>query len=211
VRSSLLIIDACRDNPLPKVAGRSIGSTRGLSAPEAGRGQAIIFSAGRGQQALDQLSEADKDPNGVFTRVFLREMRRPGVSVRRLLQDVRAEVDQLAKTVNHEQFPALYDEMRGDFTFFAGKPAVAQVASASPAASQQVVVSDDEVEREAWNVVKNSAQPETIKAFLSAFPSGRFATAAKLRLSILSEKLISPSEKNRKIGLLRTEKFLKIL
>ena len=31
VRVALLVIDACRDNPFPRAAGRSIGNTRGLA------------------------------------------------------------------------------------------------------------------------------------------------------------------------------------
>ena len=34
-RFTLLILDACRDNPFPKVAGRTIGGTRGLTIPAA--------------------------------------------------------------------------------------------------------------------------------------------------------------------------------
>jgi uncharacterized caspase-like protein len=48
---SLLVIDACRDNPFPKQGTRSIGGLRGLIAPEV-RGQAVIMSAGRNQKSL---------------------------------------------------------------------------------------------------------------------------------------------------------------
>ena len=65
---ALAIIDACRDNPF-KTAGRTIGG-RGLAATSAASGQMIIFSAGAGQQALDRLNDNDKDPNGLFTRIF---------------------------------------------------------------------------------------------------------------------------------------------
>lgn len=67
---ALAIIDACRDNPF-KTAGRTIGG-RGLAATSAASGQMIIFSAGAGQQALDRLNDNDKDPNGLFTRIFER-------------------------------------------------------------------------------------------------------------------------------------------
>ena len=114
-RFSLAIIDACRDNPF-KTAGRAIGG-RGLAPATAASGQMVIFSAGAGQQALDRLGEKDKEPNGLFTRVFLKEMSRPGVSIDRVVRNVRNEVVEKAKTIGHEQVPALYDQTMGDFFF----------------------------------------------------------------------------------------------
>ena len=112
---ALAIIDACRDNPF-KTAGRTIGG-RGLAATSAASGQMIIFSAGAGQQALDRLNDNDKDPNGLFTRIFLKEMGKPGIAVDRILRNVRAEVVRLSKAVGHDQVPSLYDQAMGDFYF----------------------------------------------------------------------------------------------
>ena len=112
---ALAIIDACRDNPF-KTAGRTIGG-RGLAATSAASGQMIIFSAGAGQQALDRLNDNDKDPNGLFTRIFLKEMSKPGIAVDRILRNVRAEVVRLSKAVGHDQVPSLYDQAMGDFYF----------------------------------------------------------------------------------------------
>jgi hypothetical protein len=75
----------------------------------------VIFSAGAGQQALDRLGPTDKEPNGLFTRLFLREMQKPGQPVDRVLRSVRSEVARLARSVGHEQTPALYDQSLGDF------------------------------------------------------------------------------------------------
>jgi uncharacterized caspase-like protein len=114
-RFSLAIVDACRDNPF-KSSGRAIGG-RGLAPAAAASGQMVIFSAGAGQQALDRLGDKDKDPNGLFTRVFVKEMSKPGVPLDRVVRTVRNAVVQLAKTVGHEQVPALYDQTLGDFFF----------------------------------------------------------------------------------------------
>ena len=96
-RFSLAIVDACRDNPFPRVAGRSIGNTRGLAPTTAASGQMVIYSAGAGQTALDRLNNADRDPNGLFTRLFLREMLQP-VSVDRVLRNVRDQVAAISGT-----------------------------------------------------------------------------------------------------------------
>lgn len=109
----LAIVDACRDNPF-KGTGRSIGG-RGLAPTTAATGQMIIFSAGSGQQALDRLGPQDKNPNGLFTRVFLQEMEKSDQPVDRVLRNVRSEVVRLARSVGHDQTPALYDQAVGDF------------------------------------------------------------------------------------------------
>lgn len=112
---ALAVIDACRDNPF-KGKGRAIGG-RGLAPTSAATGQMIMFSAGSGQQALDRLGDNDKDKNGLFTRIFVKEMLKPGISVDRVLRNVRNEVVRLARSVGHEQTPALYDQAIGEFYF----------------------------------------------------------------------------------------------
>jgi len=117
---TLAVVDACRDNPF-KSHGRALGSARGLAPTTAATGQMIIFSAGSGQQALDRLGPNDKDKNGVFTRVFVKEMQKSDVSVDQVVRNVRREVVNLSKSVGHEQVPAIYDQMVGDFYFVRGQ------------------------------------------------------------------------------------------
>ncbi len=112
---TLAMIDACRDNPF-KSNGRNIGGgSRGLAPTTAATGQMIVFSAGTGQQALDRLGTSDKNKNGVFTRVFVKEMLKPNLTVDRLIRNVRNEVVEMAKSVGHEQVPAIYDQTIGEF------------------------------------------------------------------------------------------------
>jgi len=116
---TLAMIDACRDNPF-KTSGRAIGG-RGLSPTTAATGQMVIFSAGTGQQALDKLSNSDKSKNGLFTRIFSQEMQKPNLSIDRIVKNVRNQVADLAKSVGHEQVPAIYDQVLGDFFFNVSK------------------------------------------------------------------------------------------
>ena len=112
---TLAMVDACRDNPF-KTASRNLGG-RGLAATTAATGQMVIFSAGAGQLALDKLGPSDTNKNGVFTRVFLKAMQAPGISIDAVLREVRKDVVELAKTVGHEQVPAIYDQVVGEFYF----------------------------------------------------------------------------------------------
>ncbi len=114
-RFSLAMIDACRDNPF-KSSTRRIGA-RGLATTQAANGQMIIFSAGSGQQALDKLGPNDTERNGLFTRVFLKEIAKPGVPIDRVMKNVRAQVHDMARSIGHDQVPAIYDQVVGDFYF----------------------------------------------------------------------------------------------
>jgi hypothetical protein len=77
----------------------------------------VVYSESRGQQALDRLGENDPNPNGVFTREFIARMKKPGVKIEELTREVQDSVETLAKTVSHEQRPAVYNESRGNFYF----------------------------------------------------------------------------------------------
>ncbi len=112
---TLTMVDACRGNPF-KTASRNVGG-RGLAATTAATGQMVIFSACAGQLALDKLGPSDTNKNGVFTRVFLKAMQAPGISIDAVLREFRKDVVELAKTVGHEQVPAIYDQVVGEFYF----------------------------------------------------------------------------------------------
>lgn len=117
VKLTLAIIDACRDNPFPRT-GRAIGSRgRGLAPTSAATGQMVVYSAGAGQQALDRLGPSDTEPHGLFTRMLLREMLTPGMRVDSVIREVRKRVVEAAQTIGHEQVPAVYDQVVGDFYF----------------------------------------------------------------------------------------------
>ena len=125
---------------------------------------------------MDRLSDSDRAPNGLFTRVLLKEMNRPGVSVDRVLRNVRDQVVKLAKNVNHDQVPALYDQAIGDFYFKHGV-----VTNVEPSTIAHVQ-SPAEIEQQIWDELKDSANPNDFKLYLKQYPDGRFAALAHLRL-----------------------------
>ncbi len=172
----LLVLDACRDNPLPKKAGRSIGATRGLAMSNSPSGQTVLYSAGTNQQALDSLDKNDTNPNGLFTREFLPMISQPGVSSTDALRKTRSIVKQKAKTVGHDQDPAIYDQSDGDFYFVPGKPQQPTVSAANGSAPAVVQTVDPKaVELSFWESIKD----------LAKYPDGQFAALATRRVSQL--------------------------
>ncbi len=110
----ILILDACRDNPFAIKGKRSLGNERGLARMDPAEGMFVLFSAGQGQSALDRLSDADENPNSVFTRTLLVEMAIPGELMVQIAKKTQAKVRELAAKVDHVQVPAYYDQIVGD-------------------------------------------------------------------------------------------------
>lgn len=121
-RVTVLILDACRDNPFPQEGTRSLGGSRGLAPVAAPEGTFILFSAGAGQTALDGMGGKDHEPNSVFTRSLLRRLDEPGQPIQDIARLVRRDVEELAASVNHKQRPAYYDELTDDFILTADAP-----------------------------------------------------------------------------------------
>src|SRR5262249_41854793 len=112
-RATVMILDACRDNPFKTANSRGVGGSRGLGRIDPQEGVFVLYSAGIGQTALDRLNDKDADPNSVFTRTLIRLMEKPGLSVQELAKTTQSEVRKLAATVSHFQMPAYYDQIDG--------------------------------------------------------------------------------------------------
>lgn len=84
--TNIVVLDACRDNPLPETA-RSAGGSRGLSVVEAPRGSLIVYATEPGSTAAD-----GEGRNSPFTSAFLEHVDTPGLDVELMLRNVRRDV-----------------------------------------------------------------------------------------------------------------------
>jgi hypothetical protein len=120
-RTSILVFDACRNNPFERAGTRAVAGGGGLAPmttlPE---GVFSIFSAGPRQTALDRLSNSDTNPNSVFTRAFVKELREPSLNLVQVAQRTRRMVSEMADTVKHRQVPVYFDQMVDD-VFLSGR------------------------------------------------------------------------------------------
>ena len=94
--TTVMILDACRNNPFKASGGRSIGQSRGLSRMDTRQGLFVMFSAGAGQEALDRLGADDPHPNSVFTRLFVDLVKQPDSSLIDVAKELQIEVPKLA-------------------------------------------------------------------------------------------------------------------
>jgi formylglycine-generating enzyme required for sulfatase activity len=102
--TNIIILDACRDNPLP-AASRS-GNSRGLAKINAPENSLIIYSAEAGETARD----------GIFTPTLLKYIKKPGLSLRDIMMDVRRDV---RNATGGEQRPGEYSMLEEE-VFLAG-------------------------------------------------------------------------------------------
>jgi Caspase domain/PAN domain len=121
----VIVVDACRENPFAAHGVRSIGAAGGIALLPAPEGTLIMYSAADGQTALDGLGANDKEATSVYTRTLLKHLVTPGLSMVEMAREVRREVEDLAKTVGHDQRPAYYDELSDDLRLTAATSAAA--------------------------------------------------------------------------------------
>jgi Caspase domain len=113
-RTTILVLDACRDNPFERPGGRGLKGAGGLAPMTPAEGVFILFSAGAKQLALDRLSGRDGDPNSVFSRNLIRELQEPGLTLVQIAKRTQIDVKQMAATVGRDQTPAYYDQIVGE-------------------------------------------------------------------------------------------------
>jgi hypothetical protein len=193
-RVRIFIIDACRDNPFAKPGSRSVGSSRGLARVDAPAGTFIMYSAGYKQQALDTLGPRDATSESVYTRVLLKHLTQPGQKLQDVALSVRSEVEQMAKSVGHEQRPAYYDELSAGFALTgeqSSEPVSVPVQiqetpqpqpQPQPQPRAEPPVDTSAVEIAYWNSIKDSASPEPFQAYLRKYPNGQFTDLAGIKL-----------------------------
>ncbi|HEY7552921.1 MAG TPA: caspase family protein [Hyphomicrobiaceae bacterium] len=172
-RLNVVILDACRDNPFEQGAERSVGSRRGLAVAEPPpEGTFIMYSAGAGESALDQLDDTDRDPNSVYTRHLLPLLKTPGMPLTEVAKQVRVLVRQMAETVQHRQTPAYYDQVLGRVCL-AGGECGARVTGGGAA--------------EAWDRTNDTTSIAALEAFIRRFGDTYYGDLAKVRLTELEQ------------------------
>ena len=206
----VIILDACRDNPLARTLAASLPKSRSTSL---GTGLAPVEARSDGVGTGGLLIAYATDPGAIafdgdgtdspYSTALARHLTEPGVEIQSALTRVRGEV---TETTQGRQRP-WHNASLGREVFL-GKPAAAAVPAANPvadasnaAATSTPVASDSpswEVEQRLWDeAVKHNSGP-FYQAYLDQFPNGRFATVARLNI----DELNGPNAQNRQVAAL---------
>ena len=175
---NIVILDACRDNPLPKTRGIE----RGLARMDAPSGTFIAYAAAPGQSAQDGATGA----NGVFTGELVKAIAEPGVPLEQMFKKVIAGVK--ADTHGSQQ-PWSEASIQGDFYFHAAAAASVQAPAQGASTAAQPTVSRGPAADElaAFKAAESSNSVPGWQIFKRNYPNSPYATTADIRLATLAQ------------------------
>ena len=156
--TNIIIMDACRDNPLARNLSRALGTRstqigRGFAPVESGEGTLISYSTQPGNVALDGTGR-----NSPYAAALLKHIAVPGDDLPTILINVRNDV---MKATERRQVPWEHSAMTARFYFTPPKSTAAQVELAF------------------WMSVKDSNSPTVLSTYLDRYPKGEFAPVVR--------------------------------
>jgi uncharacterized caspase-like protein/TPR repeat protein len=178
-RTSIVFLDACRDNPLARNLARTVGRTRsqmigqGLAGVESGIGTLIAYATQPDSVALDGAGR-----NSPFTAALLEHIEVPGIEIRQMLSRVRRAV---IDATERRQVPWDHSSLTGDFYLHPAALQAEEAQLAPPAAQPGRSGSDVVV----WSVIQGSTNANDFRIFLQNYPESPFVPFAQSRLTAL--------------------------
>ncbi|CAK0748265.1 formylglycine-generating enzyme [Azospirillaceae bacterium] len=177
-RVSLVILDACRNNPFERRFRGASGGLAQMSAPE---GALVAYATAPGKVASD-----GKDTHGLYTGELLKVLRTPGLTVEEVFKRVRFGVSKMSSGT---QVPWESSSLTGEFYFRLSLEATVGLrpnhdSSVSASASIPVVDEDAMMCRR----LESSLQAADFEGYLADFPNGKCARFARRQMESLKRE-----------------------
>ncbi|MGI9450753.1 MAG: caspase family protein [Geminicoccaceae bacterium] len=174
---SLVILDACRDNPLvDEQSTRSIGTEKGLATVRGATGTLIAYATAPGNVAYDGVGQ-----HSPFSSSLAEWINEPsleiGLMFRRVRQDVVDATDGL-------QVPWIEEAIIGDFYFVPGQRVAAPLDADTPRPFD-IADSDTVFWRTIEEMTTEQQRRAGLNLYLQVFPEGQFAGEARQQLAAL--------------------------
>jgi hypothetical protein len=192
-KTSIVLLDACRDNPLARNLARAMGTrsaliNQGLAEVKAGIGTLIGFSTQPGNVASDGAGR-----NSPYAEALLRYIEAPGKDLSGILISVRNDV---LKETDGRQVPWEHTSLTGQ-VYLRADPTAPHGAAFVPPSPNAVFVPpapnyDREIELSYWNSVKDSKSPAMLESYLDRYPNGNFSNLARAMLDELKAPAAAP-------------------
>jgi uncharacterized caspase-like protein len=188
-RMNILVLDACRDNPI----SRSVRSAqRGFTAVDAPRGTLIAYATSPGDVALDGTGRTSP-----YTEALAETIRQPGLVAETAFRTVRVKV---MEATGERQVPWENSSLTGAFYFnpteqteVAALPAPEPQEQERPSTETTARGGPDPVELLFWDSIKEEDSPALYRSYLERYPDGIFATIARERLRELTRPAPTPA------------------
>jgi len=155
----ILILDACRDNPLANrliqtASSRDFVPIHGLARIEANRGMVIAYSTQANQVATDGSGR-----NSPFSAALIKEIDEPGVEIGAMFRRVAADVNGMT---SGQQLPELSVSLVGDF-----------------------YLNTHDTDLQAWTKIRDSADRRPFENFMKQYPNSALMPDARQHLAAL--------------------------
>ena len=155
---AFVVLDACRNNPFPRVASRGLATLVGLARMDAPSGTLIAYSTAMGSVASD-----GEGNNGLYTQHLVNNMKVPGITAEQMFKRTREGVERESGNL---QSPREESSLKGaDFLFLP--------------ASEGKKVNPYLVELTHWESIRSSQDFGDFEAYLRDYPKGKFVSLAK--------------------------------
>jgi uncharacterized caspase-like protein len=180
----IVILDACRDNPIAErlrmslPAGRSAAVARGLARIERTQGLITAFATQPGQIAADGVGTR----NSPFTSAILKYIATPDIEATTLFRRVAQEVNH---STEGKQLPEISISLLGDF-YFAGQGPPAASAIGRPPSDEAA---------QAWAALKDPMSLPLLEAFIKRYADSFYADIARARLEELKKAQVTVTPK----------------
>ena len=197
-RLNIVILDACRNNPLVR-GFRSQAS--GLARMDAPTGTLIAYSTAPGATARD-----GDGLNSPYTAALAEAVRIPGLKVEEVFKRARLSV---MKATRDEQVPWESSSLTGDFGF----SLQAAAAKAPPPQSAEATArSNALIEVSFWKSIEASVNPADFQVYLDRYGrEGAFTGLARNRLSALTQQSGVSSAREAKAPLSQEQQLAEAL
>jgi uncharacterized caspase-like protein len=196
----VVILDACRDNPLARTLAAALPKSRSMGA-----GLAPVQANGLSHDAGGLLIAYATDPGAVaydgatehspYTTALAHNLTTPGLEIQSALTRVRAEV---SAATSGAQRPWHNASLAREVYIGGPAPAPETAVKEQPAATGQAAAStggpavagsevDWTVEQKLWDEASKRNTIAHYELYLAQYPQGRFAEVAKLNIDQLKE------------------------
>ena len=181
-KTSIVLLDACRDNPLARNLARSMGTRsagvgQGLAEVRTGVGSLISFSTQPGNVALD-----GKGRNSPYTEALKRQLETEGQDILSVLAAVRGDV---VKSTEGRQVPWEHTSLLGPVVLKAAQATTARPSSPPDANGRRASV--EAAAADAWPLVKDASDPAVLEAFLKRYADTFYGDLARINLAKLKQ------------------------
>lgn len=168
-RLSMVILDACRNNPFER---RFRGGGQGLAQINAPTGTLIAYATAPGKVAAD-----GEGRNGLYTSELLAAMDVPGIKIEDVFKRVRANV---VRKSGEAQTPWESSSLTGDFYFTQG--------SLPQGTTDNRASLLNDAETALWSAVERGGSEDDYAAYLGRYPNGKYLALAEQRYQKLKER-----------------------